>query len=168
MVELRYPRIEDAEAFFKILTEGKFEFYYATIPESINLEREWIKKREYKRSNNLEYNYSIIYNGDVVGGCEIRIFQDNPHIGELGYFIDRSLFNKGIVTEVVKKLEGIAFGELSLIRLEICMDPQNKASEKVAIKNNFIKEGLLKRAIKFEDNYYDNLLYAKIKWSVLL
>lgn len=162
MIELRYPIVEDAESFFRILTEGKFKFYYATIPESIEAEREWIKRREYKRVNNLEYNYSIIYNGCVVGGCEIRIFQDNTHIGEVGYFIDRSLFNKGIATEVVKKLEKIAFDDLKLIRLEIRMDPQNKASEKVAIKNNFKKEGLLKKVIKFQNYYYDNLLYAKI------
>lgn len=163
MIKLRYPIIEDAEAFFRILTEGKFEFYYATIPESIELEREWIKRREYKRKNNLEYNYTIIYNDEVVGGCEIRIFQDNPHIGELGYFIDKNFFNKGIATEVVKKLEKIAFEELKLKRLEIRMDSQNKASEKVAIKNNFEKEGLLKKSIKFKNNYYDNLLYAKVR-----
>jgi len=42
------------------------------------------------------------------------------------------------------------------------MDPQNRASERVAIKNNFKKEGLLKKVMKFENNYYDNLLYAKI------
>ncbi len=41
------------------------------------------------------------------------------------------------------------------------MDPRNKASEKVAIKNNFEKEGLLKKVVKFEDNYHDNMLYAK-------
>lgn len=56
MIELRYPIVEDAESFFRILTEGKFKFYYATIPESIEAEREWIKRREYKRVNNLEYN----------------------------------------------------------------------------------------------------------------
>ncbi len=42
------------------------------------------------------------------------------------------------------------------------MDPQNRASERVAIKNNFKKEGLLKKVMKFEGNYYDNLLYAKV------
>lgn len=162
MSELRYPIIEDAEAFFRILTEGKFELYYATIPESIELEREWIKRRQYKRANNLEYNYSIIYEDSVIGGCNIKVFQDSPHIGEIGYFIDRKFFNRGIATEVVKKLEKIAFNDLKLIRLEIRMDPRNKASEKVAIKNNFIKEGLLEKVMKFEGNYYDNLLYAKI------
>ncbi|MGV8984531.1 GNAT family N-acetyltransferase [Clostridium sp.] len=163
MIELRYPIIEDAESFFKILTEGKFEYYYATIPESIAIEREWVNRREYKRANNLEYNYSIIYNNRVIGGCEIRIFQDNPHIGELGYFVDEKFFNKGIASEAVKKLEEIAFDKLGLIRLEIHMDPQNKASENVAIKNNFKKEGLLKKVTKFKDGYFDNLLYAKVK-----
>ena len=104
MIELRYPITQDAEIFFRILTEGKFEYYYASIPESISLEKEWIKRRKYKRENNLEYNYSIIYNDTVVGGCEIRIFQDNPHIGELGYFVDRKFFNKGIASETVKEL----------------------------------------------------------------
>ncbi|HBA03489.1 MAG TPA: N-acetyltransferase [Clostridium sp.] len=162
MINLRYPIIEDAEDFFRILTEGKFEFYYSTIPGSIELEREWIKRREYKRENNLEYNYSIIYEDAVIGGCNIKIFQDSPHVGEIGYFIDRIFFNRGIATEVVKMLENIAFNNLKLIRLEIRMDPRNKASERVAIKNNFKKEGLLKKVMKFENNYYDNLLYAKI------
>ncbi|MBE6059730.1 MAG: GNAT family N-acetyltransferase [Clostridium sulfidigenes] len=162
MVELRYPIIEDAEDFFRILTEGKFEFYYSTIPGSIELEREWIKSREYKRENNLGYNYSIIYEDAVIGGCNIKIFQDSPHVGEIGYFIDRIFFNRGIATEVVKELENIAFNDLKLIRLEIRMDPRNKASERVAIKNNYKKEGLLKKVMKFENNYYDNLLYAKI------
>lgn len=163
MIELRYPIIEDAEIFFRILTEGDFEYYYATIPESIDLERKWIERRNFKRENNLEYNYSIIYNNTVVGGCEIRVYQDAPHIGELGYFVDRSFFNKGIASEAVKELEKISFEKLGLVRLEIRMDPRNKASEKVAIKNNFKKEGLLKKVVKFNNDYFDNLIYAKVR-----
>ncbi len=71
--------------------------------------------------------------------------------------------NKGIASEVVAKLEKIAFEELKLVRLEIRMDPRNKASEKVAIKNDFLKEGLLKKVLEFQGEYYDNLLYAKVK-----
>lgn len=163
MIELRYPEIGDAEEFFRILNEGKFDFYYATIPESIELEREWIKRRAYKRENNLEYNYAIIYEDMLVGGCKIRIDQQNQHIGELGYFIDRRFFNKGIATEVVKMLEKIAFDELRLVRLEIRMDPQNCASESVAKKNYFVKEGMLKKAVEFNGEYYDNWLYVKVR-----
>ncbi|HAR86068.1 MAG TPA: hypothetical protein DCR69_10090, partial [Clostridium sp.] len=68
----------------------------------------------------------MIYEDAVIGGCNIKIFQDSPHVGEIGYFIDRNFFNRGIATEVVKELENIAFNDLKLIRLEIRMDPRNK------------------------------------------
>jgi len=163
MVELRYPIVEDAEEYFRILTEGNFEYYYATIPETVEMERKWIDRCKFKRDNNFQYNYSILYNNNLVGGCGISIFQDNPHIGEIGYFIDRNCFNKGIASEAVKILEKIAFDELGLIRLEIRMDPRNKGSEKVAIKNSFEREGFLKKVLKFGENYYDNLIYSKTR-----
>lgn len=58
-----------------------------------------------------------------MGAGEIRTNQDNPHIGELGYFVDRKYFNRGIASEVVKELEKIAFEKLGIDRLEIRMDP---------------------------------------------
>ncbi|HCQ89442.1 MAG TPA: hypothetical protein DIU45_06445, partial [Clostridium sp.] len=88
MIELSYPKVEEAEEYLRILKEGEYEFYYAAIPEDVEEEIKWIKRREYKRKNNLEYNYSIIYRGILVGGCNIKIFREVPHIGELGYFVD--------------------------------------------------------------------------------
>jgi len=43
------------------------------------------------------------------------------------------------------------------------MQPANKASEKVAIKNNYKKEGLMKKIIKTKDGKMeDAYLYAKV------
>jgi RimJ/RimL family protein N-acetyltransferase len=43
------------------------------------------------------------------------------------------------------------------------MDPNNFASEKIAIKNNYKKEGLLKSIIKNRDNkWHDTWIYSKI------
>jgi len=53
MVELRYPRVEDAEEYFRILTEGNFQYYYATIPESVEMERKWIERCKLKRIINV-------------------------------------------------------------------------------------------------------------------
>lgn len=161
-IQLRYPEVEDAEAFYEILSEGNFPYYYSTIPESIELERKWIEGRKNKRESRDEFNYTILYHGKVVGGCEIRLFKDDTHIGEIGYFIDKDYFNRGIASSAVKKLEKIAFYELKLKRLEIRMDPRNRASEKVAIKNGFKKEGVLNSVVCFKGKYYNNLLYVKI------
>lgn len=161
MVKLRYPKLEDGERFYEILNNIDATYYYATVPDSIEMERKWIERRKYKRDNNLEYNYAIISEGKIVGGCGLTIYQEYEHIAEIGYFVDRNHSGKGIATQVVQELEKIAFHTLNLVRLEIKMDPRNIASEKVAIKNNYKKEGLLHKAVEFEGNYFDYLLYAK-------
>jgi len=43
------------------------------------------------------------------------------------------------------------------------MDPRNKASEKVAIKCGYKKEGTLKKSIKMGDDFLDTYLYAKVR-----
>jgi [ribosomal protein S5]-alanine N-acetyltransferase len=42
------------------------------------------------------------------------------------------------------------------------MDPRNAGSEKVAVKNGYKKEGLLRKVMFFNNEYHDNLLYAKL------
>lgn len=163
MIKLRYVKKEDAKRFYEILNKIDTKYYYSTIPKSIESERKWIERRKYKREKNQEYNYTIIYKEKVVGGCGITIYREYDHVGEIGYFVDNEFAGKGIATQAVRLLEKKAFNDLSLVRLEIRMDPLNKASEKVAIKNGYKKEGLLKKIIKFQDNYYDNFLYAKIR-----
>lgn len=163
MIKLRYPKPDDAKRFYEILNNINSKYFYSTIPDSIEMEREWIKKRKYKRKNKLEYNYAIILKNNIVGGCGLTIYQEYDHIGEIGYFIDPNYSGQGIATKAVKELENIAFNELNLVRLEIRMDPRNKASEQVAIKNNYKKEGLLNKVVEFEGEYYDYLLYAKTK-----
>lgn len=162
MIELRYPEIEDAEAFYNILKEFDFPYYHAAIPASVKAEQEWIERRKSKRDSGLEFNYAIVYEGKVIGGCEIRINKEYPHIAELGYFIDILFWNKGIASQCVKSLEEIAFNQLGIKRIEIRMDPRNARSEKVAIKNGYKKEGVLKKVMFFNDEYHDNLLYAKL------
>ncbi len=162
MVELRYQRVSDAERFFEILSNPNFEFFEVNI-KSVEEEREWLKKNYEKREKNQEYNYTILYQGEIVGACGVMVDQHREHIGEMGYFIDEEYWGKGIATEAVKKLEKIAFEELELIRLEIRMEPENTASIKVAEKCGYSKEGLVKKAYLRDGVYRDCLLYAKVR-----
>ena len=62
-------------------------------------------------------------------------------------------------------MEKIGFSKLKIKRMEIVMDPSHKASEKVAIKNGYKKEGFMKK--KYYNmrtkRYHDALMYAKVK-----
>jgi len=160
-IELRYQRVSDAKRFFEILNNPRF-FYFDVKPKSVEDEIVWLKKNPEKRKNHLEYNFSILYNGKLVGGCGIKIDQHRKYIGEVGYFLDEKYWNKGIMTKAVRLLEKLGFDALKLTRIEILMHPKNIGSERVAIKCGYKKEGTMRKVIKLKDKICDCRLYAKV------
>ncbi len=161
-INIRYQKISDAERYFEILNDPGF-LYFDVKVSSVEEEREWLEKNPEKREKNQEYNYAVLYDDKLVGACGVVIDQNRPHIGELGYFVDSDYWGKGIATEALKRLERIAFNKLKLVRLEIRMEPENKASQRVAVKCGYLKEGLLKKVYMRDGKYRDCLLYAKVR-----
>ena len=161
-VSLRYPEVKDAKRFFEIIKNPNF-IHFRTPVSSVKAEKEWIRRSIKKRKNKFAYDFSIIYDGELVGGCGIKMDTHRKVIGELGYFVDEKYWGKGIATAAVKLLEKFCFEKLKLKRIEIVMKPENRASEKVAIKAGYKKEGLMGKAIEVEGKYYDAYLYAKVK-----
>lgn len=161
-IELRNQRVSDAKRFFEILDNPDFKFFHVC-PKDVEGEKEFIRKNKEKRKNKVEYNYTILYGGKVVGGCGIKINQHRDFIGEIGYFLDEKYWGKGITTRAVKLLEKKGFQELGLKRIEIVMNPENTASERVAIKCGYRKEGTMEKSIKDNNKFFDAHLYAKVK-----
>ncbi len=162
MVELRYQEVSDAERYFEILKNTNFEYFDVRV-KSVEDEREWLVKNEEKRKKDQEHNYAIMYQGELVGAVGIAMDPRRPHICEIGYFLDERHWGKGIATEAVKQAEKIAFEDLGLVRVEIRLEPENKASERVAIKCGYTKDGLIRKNYKRDGEYRDCLLYAKVK-----
>lgn len=69
----------------------------------------------------------------------------------------------GIATEAVRQLEKIGFEQLDLHRIAILMDTRNLASERVAQKCGYKKEGTMEKVHRIGEDYYDCFLYAKIR-----
>jgi ribosomal-protein-alanine N-acetyltransferase len=128
----------------------------------VRAEKEFLRLNANKRKNNIEYNYAILYDGKLIGGCGITINQLRNYIGEIGYFIEETYWGQGIAQKAVTILEKIGFGKLQLKRIEILMHPQNINSEKVAIKCDYNKEGIMKKVIKEKNDFSDSCLYAKV------
>jgi ribosomal-protein-alanine N-acetyltransferase len=62
----------------------------------------------------------------------------------------------------VKLAEKIGFGKLGLKRIEIMMIRKNKASENVAAKCGYKKEGVVRKKLFLNNQYHDGYLYAKV------
>ena len=161
-VELRPQRVSDARRFYQIMKNPNFEFMRIPL-NSIKDEIKFLKQNVSRRRKNFAYNYTILCDDKIVGGCGIKINQHRTFNGEIGYFIEQAYWGKGIATQAVRKLERIGFDELGLNRIEIFMNVRHRASEKVAIKCGYKKEGVMKKAIRTGKSYYDAFLYARVK-----
>ena len=159
MITLRPQAVEDAEKLYEILTHAEFPPFPK--PLTLDDERMVIRQNTLKRKRGLEYTYVIVEDGKVVGGCGIKIDQYHRFIGELGYFVAREEWGRGVATEAVRQLEKAGFEKLGLKRIEIRTPLNNSRSEKVATKTGYTKEGVMRKAIKINGTFYDALLYAK-------
>lgn len=163
MIKIRPQKISDAKRFYEILNNPNFTFFNIQ-PKSIKDEEKWLKESSKRRKANNSWSYTILYNKEIVGAIGVKINFHRNHIGEIGYFLDEQFWGQGIVSQAVKLIENICFNKLKLTRLEIVMQPKHKSSKKVAVKNGYTKEGLLKKVLKGKDGKMkDCFLYAKIK-----
>lgn len=88
-----------------------------------------------------------------------RIYKEH-YRAEIGYMILPEFQGKGIVTESIQTLLNYAFNEMKLHSVEAVIDPDNKASEKVLQKCNFIKEAHFKENEFFEGKFWDSVVYS--------
>lgn len=160
-VQIRPQKVYDAKRFYEILSSPNFT-YFPVKPKSIEEEKEFLRLNSDKRKRKSEFNFSIIYNTKHVGAIGVRVDQFRPFIGEIGYFIDENFWGKGIASYALKQLENFILSNLSLHRVEIRIAKQNKASQKIAIKCGYNKEGILKQTLLVENQWYDCYLYSKI------
>jgi len=93
-------------------------------------------------------------------------FKSVPYFNarEIGYIMFSSEFrNQGVATKAVKLVTRYLFDSYLINRLEIRMDTENLASEKVAIKSGFKKEGVARGANFVRGKNVDMNIYALLR-----
>ncbi len=89
---------------------------------------------------------------------------------EIGFQIfDPNARGKGYATEAVLLLVDYLFKSSPLNRLEVRMDTRNKASENIAVKCGFVKEGNLRQSLFVQGEYVDTFIYALVReeWKTI-
>ena len=92
-VELRPQRVSDAKRFHQIIKNPNFEFMRVPI-DNIKDEIKFLKQNASRRRKNFAYNYTILCDGEIVGGCGIKIDQHRTFNGEISYFIDQAYWGR--------------------------------------------------------------------------
>ena len=91
---------------------------------------------------------AIAVDGQVVGSISVeRMADEERNVGAIGYMILTPWWSKGLGTEAVRQMCGIAFRELALERIIGEVFPENLASARVLEKNGFRLEETKAEAI---------------------
>lgn len=118
-----------------------------------------------KMLNKRQMNWAIRNsNGDVIGGIGLHgKYSESPHRDELGYWVARSYWGRGIMTRVLKTLCRFLQDEYGLTRIEAPVFESNIGSCRVVEKCGFAMEGIMRKAYFKNGKYIDGKLYALVK-----
>lgn len=106
---------------------------------------------------------AIEYNGDFVGSVGLTLQVGwRDHLAEIGYWLGAPYWGKGIATQVAQQMTDYAFSDLKLQKLYAPILAPNKASMRVVEKCGYELEGVLKREVLKDGQYYDIHHYAKV------
>ena len=97
-----------------------------------------------------ERSFAMTIRGAVVGGIGLNV-DDQNHRGTIGYWVAAHARGQGTCTRALRLLSCLALGELELQRLDLVTDPDNVASQRVAEKVGFQREGVLRAHLRHPD-----------------
>ncbi len=80
--------------------------------------------------------------------------------GEIGYWIRSSETGRGLATEAAARMLQVGFEELGMHRVIVRIAVGNEASERVAEKLGFVREGLLRKEVLVHGVWMDHSLWA--------
>lgn len=115
-----------------------------------------------KIENNIGINWGIRLKNDpkiigIIGHYKIK---PEHYRAEVGYMLLPEYNGKGIVSEALQKVVEYGFKEMKLHSIEAILDPKNAGSEKVLLKNGFVKEAHLIENEYYEGRFLDTLIYS--------
>jgi ribosomal-protein-serine acetyltransferase len=82
--------------------------------------------------------------------------------GEIGYWIRSTVTGNGIATEAAARVMQVAFQELGMHRVTLRIATGNTASERIAEKLGFVREGLLRKEVLVGGRWLDHSLWGML------
>lgn len=160
---LRSPRLSDAASIVKHLNDYQVSRNLSSVPFPYGLKdaKKWLRKKV-KSKGDKTLSLLIEIEREAVGGISLDGIKKG-HEAELGYWLGRQHWGKGIMTGAVKAITKHGFKKYKLRRIQAHAYHFNKASMRVLEKNGFKLEGFLRKAFKKDGKILDGYIFSKVK-----
>ena len=158
------PWSEDDLAWQVEMYEGDTElerWLDSPIPHTYEEARERLSEDEQRRRDGEAIFFAIEdTNGDLRGEAQLINLNKKTASGGVGYWVATPARNRGVATAAVKLLSAWAFEALGLKRIELWTVPGNVASERVAERAGFKREGVLRSYAEIRGRRTDAVMHS--------
>ncbi|MFP7495261.1 GNAT family protein [Terribacillus saccharophilus] len=103
----------------------------------------------------------------LIGTINYVSWQQNHHVGEIGYVLARPYWARGIMSEAAKEVIRFGFEQMELERIEAKCLIDNEGSARVMQKAGMQYEGTFRKKIYIKGQQHDVKQYAIVKEDLL-
>jgi RimJ/RimL family protein N-acetyltransferase len=175
LITLRKPHLDDTQAVFNGCQDPIIPRFTAISADySMAHALDYVQRTDASVRTQRELPFVIEYgNGDekvFAGAISFHSLNVKNSVGELGYWMTKSMRGKGIGTTAARMLTDYGFSSIGFKRIEALVDRDNAASEKLLEKAGYQREGIMTNKVTRGDGrQVDMHLFAAIPetWEYL-
>jgi [ribosomal protein S5]-alanine N-acetyltransferase len=163
---LRQVKIDDSETILALRSNDEV-MKYIPRPYLKNKDEalELIALLDEKIDNGTGINWGITYFEEpekIIGLIGFYRMKPEHYRAEVGYMLFPEYNGKGIVSEALQKVIEYGCNEMKLHSIEAIIDPKNIGSEKVLLKNGFVKEAHFIENEFYNGQFLDTVIYSRL------
>jgi len=98
--------------------------------------------------------------GEVLGGASLYALSLEQRAAAVGYWLAPQARGRGLASTAVRLLAQWGFAEIGLARIELTCGPDNEASQRVAARCGFVREGVMRSHMTFKGGRRDTMLFS--------
>lgn len=134
---------------------------WAVEPKAENT-RDFLTRAQEQWRSGRDRPFTIFKDGEICGQCSLDRVDPLVLTGEVGYWLRSDLAGQGLMTEAASAVLDYGFG-MNLHRIELHAGVENHASNRIAQKLGFRREGILRGAGLGSNGHYDMHIYGLLR-----
>lgn len=170
-IELRLNELRYADEYFALIERNREylrEWMSWTADTSLEATKAYMQASMQNFAEGIGLPTNIRYRDQLIGAISYPRMSWEKRMTEIGYWLDKDMQGKGIITRAARTLVTYAFQEYGLNKVEIHAAVGNKRSRAVPERLGFTQEGILRQTEWLNGKAHDMVVYGVLanEWKL--
>jgi len=165
-INLRRVRRADAHSIYRYASDDAIS-RYTHIPRPYKLEDAYdfikLARSERRKKTGFHFGLENKETSQIIGMIGLMHVDHDVRKGEVGYWLAKPFWGRGIMKEAILMALRFYFTELHLHRVYAFVSPENGASIRLLEKVGFQREGFIREGAKQRGEYISVYLYSMLE-----